>query len=78
MITELDLTVIGEVYSGLIAKASGKYRVSMRIDNMDDVRIVLTDDNYNPIFSHAWQYGDTAASFASSLDARIKETGILN
>ena len=50
----------------------------MRIDGVEDVRIMLTDDNYNTIFSHSWQQGDSAASFALSLETRINETNIIN
>lgn len=78
MITEQDTIIIAKVYAWLEAKARGKYRASMRFEGMEHVRIVLTDANYNPVFSHAWQHGDSAASFAASLEARLNETGILN
>ena len=78
MITDSDITIISTVYSWIAVKARGKYRASMRFDGMDNVRIVLTDANYNPVFSHEWQHGDSAASFAHSLQLRLNETGILN
>ena len=78
MITEQDMCIIAKVYSRLEATTRGKYRASMRFEGMEHVRIVLTDANYNPVFSHAWQYGDSVASFAASLETRLNETGILN
>lgn len=50
----------------------GKCRASMRFDGMDNVRIVLTDANYNPLFSHEWQHGDNAESFTDALAVRLK------
>lgn len=78
MITEQDTVIVAKVYAWLEAKARGKYRASLRIDGVEDVRIMLTDDNYNTIFSHSWQHGDSAASFALSLETRINETDIIN
>ena len=72
------MCTIARAYFTLERETRGTCRMSMRFDGVEHVRIVMTDANYNPIFSHEWQHGDSAASFAHSLETRLNETGILN
>ena len=78
MITEQDMAIIARAYRALESKTRDVYKAVLNFADIESVRITLYDKEYNVVFSHDWQSGDSAASFVGALETRLNATDIIN